>query len=196
MIYRFLILLLGALTFGCSSNDQTGTKPQTTAGTPTKPILPHRNPEGGKLINVPKDPNPSVISNESLKPPVVKNDNKVEDDNSKQTKSDPQVKPKKEEPTYTFPQHAEWKNTFESNPELMALYEESVTSYLKGVQNNLNTQPKLMIKEHMVAHVYGEKVYNTFYESPEFAEFCKTSFKKSAALKTFLSKNKKRIIWD
>ena len=107
-----------------------------------------------------------------------------------------QQKPKKEESTYTFPQHAEWKTTFENNAELMALYEESVTSYLKGVQNNLNTQPKLMIKEHMVAHVYGEKVYNTFYESPEFAEFCKTSFKKSDALKAFLSKNKKRIIWD
>lgn len=196
MIYRFLILLLGALTFGCSSNDQTGTKPQTTAGTPTKPILPHRNPEGGKLINVPKDPNPSVISNESLKPPVVKNDNKVEDDNSKQTKSDPQVKPKKEEPTYTFPQHAEWKNTFESNPELMALYEESVTSYLIGVQKSLDSKPELTIKESMLSHVYGEKVYNTFYKSPEFAEYCKSSFKKSRALQTFISKNKRRITLD
>jgi len=194
MIYRFFLALPLVIAFGCSSNEEP------RAAVPMKP-KPLSKPTASQPMSTNEPPTSlktstekPKASNEVLPETVVK---KEKAEANAVTPNNPiQQKPKKEESTYTFPQHAEWKTTFENNAELMALYEESVTSYLKGVQNNLNTQPKLMIKEHMVAHVYGEKVYNTFYESPEFAEFCKTSFKKSAALKTFLSKNKKRIIWD
>jgi hypothetical protein len=191
MIYRFFLALPLVIALGCSSNEE----PRAAVRVAPK-VLP--KPKATLPIS-PNDPSTSLkTSTEKPKAvqqePVVK---KAKTEADAVTPNNPiQQKAKKEESTYTFPQHAEWKTTFENNAELMALYEESVTSYLKGVQNNLNTQPKLMIKEHMVAHVYGEKVYNTFYESPEFAEFCKTSFKKSEALKAFLSKNKKRIIWD
>lgn len=194
MIYRFFLALPLVIAFGCSSNEEP------RAAVPMKP-KPLPKPTASQPISTNEPPTSlktstekPKASNEVLPETVVK---KEKTEAKAVTPNNPiQQKPKKEESTYTFPQHAEWKTTFENNAELMALYEESVTSYLKGVQNNLNTQPKLMIKEHMVAHVYGEKVYNTFYESPEFAEFCKTSFKKSDALKAFLSKNKKRIIWD
>lgn len=191
MIYRFFLALPLVIALGCSSNEEPRAAVHVTPKVLPKPKAP--------LPISPNDPSASLKTStqkpkEVQQEPVVK---KAKTEADGDIPNNPiQQKGKKEEPTYTFPQHAEWKTTFENNSELMALYEESVTSYLKGVQNNLNTQPKLMIKEHMVAHVYGEKVYNTFYESPEFAEFCKTSFKKSEDLKAFLSKNKKRIIWD
>jgi len=94
---------------------------------------------------------------------------------------------------YVNPNQAKWDETFGNDSKWMSVYNESVYHFLVGCQNNLDSKPSLTMEKEVMVHAYAEKMYNTFFLTPEFGEFCKMKFENSPELQNFIRKNSGRV---
>ena len=101
-----------------------------------------------------------------------------------------------EKTTFENPSMEKWENGFGKNPQWMQLYQESISRYLTGIENNLNQQPNLRISRSKLIEVYGKKMFDTFQLTPEFAEFAKHRFSESPEFYLFVSKHSNQITED
>ena len=97
----------------------------------------------------------------------------------------------------TEPYHHEawekWSKNFSKDQQWETLYQESVVHFIKGLQNNLDREPQLMLQYDLISINYGEKMSMLFYQVPEFVEYSRQRFEKSTELANFALKNKARI---
>lgn len=97
----------------------------------------------------------------------------------------------------TEPYHHEawekWSKNFSKDQQWESLYQESVVHFIKGLQNNLDREPQLMLQYDFISINYGEKMSMLFYQVPEFVEYSRQRFEKSTELSNFALKNKARI---
>ena len=177
------------LFIGASCQEKSGEKPE---------IIPHETPEKPRSATEthPLEVQPQEVTQES--PPNEKLLPKTKESVTPKSQPKPILREgpndQKTEP-YHHEAWEKWSKNFSKDQQWETLYQESVVHFIKGLQNNLDREPQLMLQYDLISINYGEKMSMLFYQVPEFVEYSRQRFEKSTELANFALKNKARINW-
>ena len=136
----------------------------------------------------------STQTNQNKKPIIIKKNKKTNPPIDQNVQLDTiHPLPIKTDRAYQNPNLADWEATFGKDPKWLDLYQESVSHFLIGLANRLNQNPQLKINKSEVIFRYGQKMYDLFLLTPEFAEYCKIKFQSSDELQNFIAQHQGQI---
>lgn len=182
----YLLLCIVACTLACivsCQNSEQKKKDQDQVNKPKEDI-----PKKSEKKEVPEVP----PATDTIKA-KTNNSPKVRTKKEPKIEIIPNTKSKDSNLTFQTPQQADWYDYYSSRKDWMELFEDGKTYYLKSVQKALDSKPSLQITQDKIMKGYNDKLSKTFYENPQFIQFCNQKFKDSKELNDFLLLNKSRM---